>query len=288
MTNKERILKSIKFIESNLKSEISVLDIAWDSCYSLYHFIRLFQSITGISPNKYLLQRRLSVAAYELRDTTKKISDIGFDYQFGSHESFTRAFRKCFGINPSKIREGYPLTSISIFERISEDYIYQSDKARNQPPEIIELNKKIIVGTSFFIKDNAKISDLSSEWSLFMSEIGNIKNKVVPEKLYQIQYWYENQDLGGMYFFIGAEVENTADVNPQFVIKTIPKGSYLRFIHKGLANKVGYTYKYIYNQYLPETDYKLTKSFNFEFYGEKCLGPNNENSESEIYVPVEV
>ena len=94
-------------------------------------------------------------------------------------------------------------------------------------------------------------------------------------------------EFGGLYFFIVGEVSDINEIQPQFVIKIIPHSRYLRFIHKGLANKVGYTYKYIYNQFLPETDYKLTKPFNFEFYDKKCLGPYNPGSGSEIYIPIE-
>lgn len=287
MTNKETILKTIQFIEKNLKSNISVLDIANEGFYSLYHFIRLFQSITGLSPNKYLLQRRLSEAASELRNTENKIADIAYDFQFGSHESFTRAFSKHFGINPSKIRSGgHPISSLSLTHPITSEYIFQSDKARNEPPELIKLNKRFLAGISFFISDNAKINDLSKQWGEFMSEVNTIKNAIKPDRFYQVQFWSENNDIGGMYFYIGIEVENLDNIPPQFVIKIIPNGNYLKFIHKGLANKVGYTYQYIYNQFLPNTNYKLNKPFNFEFYGKKCLGPYNEKSESEIYIPI--
>jgi AraC family transcriptional regulator len=90
-----------------------------------------------------------------------------------------------------------------------------------------------------------------------------------------------------MFFFLGTEVTEASALNSLFVLKLIPKGRYLRFIHRGFANQVGYTYKYIYTQFLPDTKYKLTKPFNFEYYGPKCLGPYNEQSESEIYIPVE-
>ncbi len=54
MTNKEVILKSTRFIESNLKNDINVFEVSREVCYSLYHFIRLFQSITGFSPKNYI------------------------------------------------------------------------------------------------------------------------------------------------------------------------------------------------------------------------------------------
>jgi AraC family transcriptional regulator len=79
--------------------------VSREVCYSLYHFIRLFQSITGFSPKNYIQQRRLTEAVYELRDSDKKILDIAYDFQFGSHEAFTRAFRKQFHINPTESGE---------------------------------------------------------------------------------------------------------------------------------------------------------------------------------------
>ena len=255
--------------------------------YSLYHFIRLFQSVTGFSPKTYLQQRRLSEAMVELKNSNKKIIEIAYDYQFNSHEAFTRAFRKQFGINPSQIKNGVSLTNLPYVNPINDDYIHQSEKTRNTPPEIIELPEKILVGISFFLRDDSKVTDLSKEWSQLKGEIENIKSRLTPERFYQVQYWSENQDLDGLYFFIGIEVRNINEVQPQFVVKIIPKSRYLKFIHKGLANKVGYTYKFIYNQFLPDTNYKLTKPFNFEFYGEKCLGPYNPESESEIFIPIE-
>jgi AraC family transcriptional regulator len=287
MTNKEIILKSVLYIENNLKEEIDVFKVSREVCYSLYHFIRLFQSITGFSPKNYIQQRRLTESVHELRNTDKKIVDIAYDFQFGSHESFTRAFRKQFNVNPTEIRNGHSLSALPLVTAITPEYIYQSDKVRTVPPELVEMSEKILVGISFFISDDSEINDLSKEWSRLMNEAQTIKNKTKPECYYQVQYWSENQEIGGMYFFIGAEVTQAIDVNHLFVVKNLPKGKYLKFIHKGLANKVGYTYKYIYTQFLPDTDYKLTKPFNFEYYGEKCKGPYNEDSESEIYIPVE-
>ncbi len=287
MTNKDIILKAVTYIENNLMKEIAVFDISQEVCYSLYHFIRLFQSITGFSPKNYLQQRRLTEAVYELKNTNKKIANIAYDLQFGSPETFSRAFRNHFNINPSDVRKGYLLSTLPLLNPITPEYIYQSDKVRCIPPELVDLSERILIGTSFFVNDNSEINDLSKEWGRFMNEVQSIKNIIIPERYYQVQYWSEKQDIGGMFFFTGIEVIKAENINPLFVIKTIPSGRYLKFIHKGLANKVGYTYKYIYNQFLPDTQYKLTKPFNFEYYGEKCLGPYDEQSESEIYIPVE-
>ncbi|MFA8299692.1 MAG: helix-turn-helix domain-containing protein [Hyphomicrobiales bacterium] len=288
MTNKELILKSIQFIESNLKNKINTIEISQEACYSLYHFIRLFKSITGYSPKNYILQRRLSSAALELQNTSNKISNIAYDYQFGSPAAFSRAFKKHFKINPLEARSNnFPLTSLPLLNPIDSNYIYHSDQLKNKQPQIIQREEKTLVGISFFIKNDCKVDDLSKEWAIFSNEIQKENNLIQPAKYYQIQYWSDSQDIDGMYFFLGAEVSTIDSINPLFVIKTIPRSQYLQFIHKGRANRVGYTYEYIYNQYLPNTSYRLNKPFNFELYGERYLGPFDDNSESEIYIPIE-
>ncbi|WP_371103524.1 helix-turn-helix transcriptional regulator [Streptomyces sp. PU_AKi4] len=50
----ERIQLSIEFIEENLQNNISIKDISSKSCFSAFHFQRLFQAITGFSVQEYI------------------------------------------------------------------------------------------------------------------------------------------------------------------------------------------------------------------------------------------
>jgi AraC family transcriptional regulator len=287
MTNKEIVLKAVNYIEENLNEDIDGLRVSQHVCYSLYHFMRLFQSITGFSPKSYIQQRRLTEAIHQLRNSNHRITDIAYDYQFGSPEAFSRAFRKQFGINPSEIRNGYPLSSLNMVTCLTMESIFRSGQVKDSPPELVEFDERILVGLSFFVSDQTKVDNLSTEWSRLMREVDTIAERVMPERYYQMQYWSDKQELGGLYFFTGVEVNRLSGLNPLFVVKTIPAGRYLRFIHRGVSNKVGYTYQYIYTRFLPETNFRLIRPFNFEYYGERYLGPTNEDSESEIYIPIE-
>ena len=286
MTNKERILSSIRYIEGNLKSEIDVPDIARESCCSYYHFIRLFQSTIGISPKKYLLQRRLTESVTEIQNSGKKIIVIAFDFQFGSHEVYTRSFQKQFGIPPYKVRNGAIIPAHLLTKPITTDFIFQSKKARNHPPELVEREAQMLVGVSYFINSDLKKLDLTKEWNAFMRQAKLIGRKTIPENYIQIQYWSEDQDIEGMFFFIGTTVQNLKDIHPQFVVKIIPKGMYLKFVHQGLSRNVRYTYRYIYQEFLPNSAYRLSLPFNFECYGKDYLSPCNEQSESSVFIPV--
>lgn len=141
----------------------SVLDMAKEAYCSCYHFIRLFSSITGVAPKKYLLRRRLTESITDLQVVDKNISTIAFEYQFGSHEVYTRSFKKYFGCSPSKLRQGVTISNHLIFQRMTKDYIFQSKEVRNSPPEFIEVKKKMMVGLSYFKEGNLENLDLSAE-----------------------------------------------------------------------------------------------------------------------------
>lgn len=72
--------------------------------YSEFHLARKFREVSGLSFRDYLRRRRLALAAIEVRDSERSLLDIALDYGFSSHEAFTRAFRKLYGVTPSAYR----------------------------------------------------------------------------------------------------------------------------------------------------------------------------------------
>ena len=72
--------------------------------YSAYHLSRRFREIAGMSFRAYLQGRRLSFALKEVRDTEQTLLAIAVKYGFSSHEAFSRAFRRMWGVTPSQYR----------------------------------------------------------------------------------------------------------------------------------------------------------------------------------------
>ncbi len=151
---------------------------------------------------------------------------------------------------------------------MTEDLICNSNVIRHNQPQIILLPPKLLAGISIFVPDTSKGNEISALWQRFPEEVHLIDSRLIPERYYQVQFWSDTYELGGLYFFLGVQIDSYKNIPPQFVLKEIPELYYLQFIHKGFSNKVGSTYKYIYNQYLPETEYIINCPFNFEFYGE--------------------
>ncbi len=288
MNNYETILEAINFIEKNLKEEITVPDIAREIQYSVYHFSRLFHGITGHSPKDYILRRRLTEAAMEILNSDKKIIDIAFDYVFNDHETFTRAFRKMYGINPSQIRKNIStLRKLPFLYPITSENIYHLNRIRDIEYKIVSVNRIMLVGIVIHV-NYSSLSAITQMWHEFTAEIDTIPARVKPEKYYQLLFWSDKYDCDNFYCMAGVEVENLDEVPIYLTAKIIPPAKYIRFIHKGCSNTVGLTYKYIYETWLPQSDYKLSIPYDFELYGENYKGPDNNDSESEIYIPVEL
>lgn len=90
------------YIEQNIDSRITPADLSKAALFSPWYSYRLFQKHVGISPSSYIRRLRLAKAALRLKNDKTKIIDTAFEFGFENVDSFTRAFYREFGMNPSE------------------------------------------------------------------------------------------------------------------------------------------------------------------------------------------
>ncbi|SPW33112.1 Right origin-binding protein [Edwardsiella tarda] len=101
----EQMIEAItEWIEANLSLQITPNDIVIYSGYSRRYIYNLFNNYVNLSPGKYIKYRRLSQAAIRLRLTSESITKIACSLCFDSIQSFSREFKKLFGISPRHYR----------------------------------------------------------------------------------------------------------------------------------------------------------------------------------------
>lgn len=88
------------YIQEHLTERITLHNLAKAAGYSPWHAERVFKELTQKTPFDYIRLLRLSRAALKMRDENVKILDVALDFVFDSHEGFTRAFSKQFGMTP--------------------------------------------------------------------------------------------------------------------------------------------------------------------------------------------
>jgi AraC family transcriptional regulator len=101
----EIINDALQCIESNLHRKLSLDELAARYYISPTYFHRIFRAITNQTVKSYILGRKLSAAALDLKKTDRNVADIAFQYGFSSHEQFTRDFIKKFNVTPSRYRK---------------------------------------------------------------------------------------------------------------------------------------------------------------------------------------
>ncbi|WP_226086763.1 AraC family transcriptional regulator [Mesobacillus sp. S13] len=100
----ESMNEAMRYIEENLAEEIDFKEVARRAYCSEYHFKRMFSFLGGVSLTEYIRRRRLTLAAFELKDRDVKVIDVAMKYGYTSPDSFTRAFHNLHGITPSEAR----------------------------------------------------------------------------------------------------------------------------------------------------------------------------------------
>ena len=95
----------LDFIAAHLHAGMSVERLATHVRMSPFRFARAFKASMGISPHRYVQQRRVEAAAHALRLTSAPpIVEIALAHGFSSQAHFTDVFRRHTGTTPARFR----------------------------------------------------------------------------------------------------------------------------------------------------------------------------------------
>jgi len=165
---------AIQYIEENLTEEIDYKEVAKRARCSEYHFKRMFSFLAGISLSEYIRRRRLTLAAFELKENSKVI-DVAIKFGYSSADSFARAFQNLHGITPTDARNA--MKTLKAFPPMSFQLTIQGVKEMNY--RIVEKEAFQIVG----LKKRVPIifegvnPEIDSMWkSLDMNTIKQLKD----------------------------------------------------------------------------------------------------------------
>lgn len=94
-----------EYMNRNYKFNVSIEEFSCLTGRSLSAFKRDFKTIFKITPNRWLIQKRLQEAYFLIDQENKKPSEIYLDMGFESFSHFSFAFKKLFGIAPTELTE---------------------------------------------------------------------------------------------------------------------------------------------------------------------------------------
>jgi AraC family transcriptional regulator len=92
-------------INAHLEEGLSLEQLAHECKLSVTHFARAFARSTGISPHRWLMQRRVDVAKDLLLTTDSSLVEISLKCGFSDQSHFTRVFAEAAGETPGRWRQ---------------------------------------------------------------------------------------------------------------------------------------------------------------------------------------
>jgi len=125
------------YIMQHYQEEISLRELAVAAAYSPWQALRVFSEFTGKTPFAYIRDIRLSEAAKKLRDSELSVLDIALSLAFGSHEGFTKAFSRQFGLSPKQYRKELPSLPLFIYYPIKNNFKLSEEEKYNMSTNIV-------------------------------------------------------------------------------------------------------------------------------------------------------
>lgn len=92
----------LDYMEANYMYDLTIEEIAGFTGRSLATFKRDFKKVSPLSPQKWLMEKRLKVAYDKIHNEEKKVSDVYLEVGFKNLSHFSSAFKKEFGYSPSR------------------------------------------------------------------------------------------------------------------------------------------------------------------------------------------
>jgi len=101
---RRRMVETALWLEAQAHEPIDLDTTARTANMSMFHFLRSFAAVFGVTPHQYLLRVRLRRAARMLSETDRAVTDIAFDVGFGDLSNFVRTFHRAAGVSPRRFR----------------------------------------------------------------------------------------------------------------------------------------------------------------------------------------
>ncbi|MED4026393.1 AraC family transcriptional regulator [Priestia megaterium] len=279
--------RALHYIEENLTNDIDFREVARLALCSEYHFKRMFSFLAGITLSEYIRRRRLTLAAFELKDSNIKVIDVAIKYNYSSPDSFTRAFQNLHGITPSEAKKNG--SSLKAFPKMTFQLSIKGGNEMNYRIEekeafhIVGIKERVPI---IFHGVNPKIAamweSLNDETVRKLKELSN----VIPLGLLSASLNFSEgrmEERGQLDHYIG--VATTKDCPNHLVQLEVPAGTWAVFEAVGpFPETLQDVWGRIYSEWFPSSNYEQVE-------GPEILWNEHKNVtsptfKSEIWIPV--
>lgn len=264
----QAMLKAMNYIDENITQSISLYDLSREAGFSVPHFYRLFRRLTGDTVGAYILRRKITMAARDLINSDRSIASIAFDYGFESHDVFTRAFARVYGMSPKKYRHSNyppPLKRLSVMD---DQYSIDSQQMKFS---LIHSDEFYVIGMECYaqIWDNG--GDIGRLWSDLLARAEEISQGKAPMTMYGICE-HETCNHEHFKYMAAIGVSDDAEAAPGMVKRLVRAQKFIQaIVPESIATPDAYAGTI---GYVKSLGYEIDSYDNIEVYDEVFNDPD--------------
>lgn len=290
VANRKLIEDAVTLVENNLKTSLTLDDIATRLSISKYHFHRIFKATTGIPLMTYVRDRKLTSSLKDLLDDKLKIIDIAYGYHFEYEQSYERAFKHLFGLTPSDFRKKN--CELPIVPRIDTSLLSDISKGILTAPWYITKSSFHLAGIKTLINHEENYNTATANRNaldFYYNHRYQLKNVTNDHIYYGFITYYDN--ITANYYMPSVEVTVPFDSDSIFTCHTVGRSDYAVFRYVGLHSPEELTIKLLLEVYdkidhiwLPKTGFVPASNFHFERINQRLC--HKDYCEVDIYFPI--
>jgi AraC family transcriptional regulator len=258
-------------LERGLEGEVDYRRVAAEANCSTFHFLRMFEVVTGVTAAEYVRRRRLSLAAVELAGGGATVTDLALRFGYETPDAFGRAFKREFGVTPSGARAAG--VRLKTWPRLSFSVVLRGDVSME-----FRIEKKgplAITGLARVIsyKDGANTREIPKFWqeTTFTPAFGALAGAVPSGSAMGVMgICINDMDEAKQTFtyVIGIESPDAAGhamLPPGCKEFTAPAGTWAVFPSRGpMPGAIQAVWKRIYSEWYQSSGYEHADSFDIE------------------------
>jgi len=270
-TTKDEYLQSfykvIFYIEQNYSYNLTLEELSKVAGFSKYHFHRIFSSIIGENLSDYVRRVRLSSTTMKFK-TNLNITQIAQMSGYETNASFSKAFKKHFGITPKEF-------SKNAKKRKGNEML---------EPKIVEIEP---IEVLYVRKTGGYIHSADEAWKAMVAFVN--ENGLFEKAIARYGIAHDNPSVieeDNLRYDACLELNESVNPMGEVSIKQIAGGKYALFMHKGSYALLGESFKNI-GDWIVESGVELRDEPSFQKYLDlDPTGIKEKDLKTELYIPI--
>jgi AraC family transcriptional regulator len=295
------LLAALVHIQTHLDGDLSLPALAERAGFSPFHFHRLFTSYVGEPVKEYVRRLRLERGAYRLKISQAPVLEIALEAGFKTHETFTRAFTRRFGLTPSAYREDFLSAARDRKRRL---------QLERRPPQAFAADAALLPNGA--TEARVRLERVRPVLVAFIRHVGPYDGLLEPgsshASLWQALFdWGRAQGLVGPGSLLIGVPQDDPSVTPlekqRFDVcvqvpgfrrplggigaQTLGPGLYAVGRHYGPFESLAETYAHIYDTCVLNGRHQLRPAAPFEVYGHTRVNDDLRIHYTDVFLPIE-